>query len=91
MGAGLAKHVLPTVSQVEVVAHVDAAAQVLADAQKAVGFPDKKAFASLSQAFNTVEADAVLVTVPLAAHAAVALEALAAGKHVLSKSPLPQR
>ncbi len=86
-GRDWAKHVLPTVSQVEVVAHVDAAAQVLADAQKAVGFPDKKAFASLSQAFNTVEADAVLVTVPLAAHAAVALEALAAGKHVLVEKP----
>ena len=86
-GRDWAKHVLPKVPQVEVVAHVDAAAQVLADAQAAVGFPDGTAFASLSQALNVVEADAVLVTVPLAAHVAVAIEALEAGKHVLVEKP----
>ncbi len=86
-GQDWAKNVLPNVPEIEVVAHVDAAAETLAAARKAVGFPEKRGFASLDAALAATDADAVLVTVPLAAHVDVALAALAAGKHVLVEKP----
>jgi len=86
-GRDWAANVLPTVPEIEVVAHVDAAAETLKSARKAVGFPADLGFASLDAALSATDADAVLVTVPLAAHVAVALSALAAGKHVLVEKP----
>ncbi|MBA3415068.1 MAG: Gfo/Idh/MocA family oxidoreductase [Chloroflexia bacterium] len=86
-GRDWAKNVLPNVPEIEVVAHVDAAAETLETAREAVGFPAEIGFASLDAALAATEADAVLVTVPLAAHVAVALSALEAGKHVLVEKP----
>lgn len=45
-------------------------------------------FASLADALAATDADAVLVTTALPGHAAVAIEALKAGKHVLVEKPL---
>jgi predicted dehydrogenase len=50
--------------------------------------PPDRAFASLSDALRAVRADFVLDVTPPAAHEAVALEAFAAGLHVLGEKPL---
>lgn len=47
-----------------------------------------KCFGSLADALSAVDADVVLVTTALPGHVAVALEAIAAGKHVLIEKPL---
>jgi UDP-N-acetyl-2-amino-2-deoxyglucuronate dehydrogenase len=46
-----------------------------------------KAFTSLSDALQAVDVDAVSVCTPTGAHAPVAIEALAAGKHVIIEKP----
>src|SRR5262249_14687960 len=58
-----------------------------ARAQKKLEIPAERCFSSLGDALAAVECDAVLVTTVLAAHVPVALEALAAGKHVLLEKP----
>lgn len=81
------KNAIPRASEVERVALVDSHAATLAAAKKALDAPDSQFFPSLEAALAAVEADAVLVTVPLVAHVPVALAALAAGKHVLVEKP----
>jgi predicted dehydrogenase len=52
-----------------------------------LGLPRARLFGTLEQALERVAADAALVVVPAAAHAAVAREALEAGLHVLVEKP----
>src|SRR5262245_31709072 len=47
-----------------------------------------RAFASLAEALGAVDADAVSISAPPAAHAEQALLAIAAGKHVLCEKPM---
>src|SRR5687767_5542359 len=72
---------------VEPVAWVDADPASLAAAGKALTLPADRLFSSLTAALEAVEAEAVLVTTTIAGHVPVALEALAAGKHVLVEKP----
>ena len=81
------KNAIPRATEVERVALVDSHAATLAAATKALNVPANLFFPSLEAALAAVEADAVLVTVPLVAHVPVALAALAAGKHVLVEKP----
>jgi predicted dehydrogenase len=71
----------------ELVACVDLDPASLARAQEKLELPAARCFTSLTQALAAVECDAVLVTTFLPAHVPVALEALAAGKHVLLEKP----
>ena len=78
---------LPRVPQIERVAIVDSDPAILATAQETLGLPDELCFPSLDAALGAVKADAVLATVPLAAHVPVSLAALDAGLHVLVEKP----
>ena len=86
-GQDWAERVVPRVDGVVPVAWVDADPAALARAAATLGTPSGGVFPSLAAALAAVEAEAVLVTAPLAAHVPVALEALAAGKHVLVEKP----
>src|SRR5215207_2623981 len=71
----------------ELVACVDMDPASRARAQEKLEMPAERCFASLADALAAVECNAVLVTTFLPAHVLVALEALAAGKHVLLEKP----
>ncbi len=72
---------------VETVAWVEPWPDALATAQKDVGIPAAKCFATLAEAVAATDAEAVLVTTALPAHLPVVLEALSLGKHVLCEKP----
>jgi len=86
-GRDWALTVLPRVAEVEPVAHVDLSSEMLEKAQGMLKIPSEKCFPTLDAALQSVEADAVLITANLPAHAPVALASLAAGKHVLVEKP----
>src|SRR5690349_18465154 len=67
---------IPRVKEVQRVACVDADAPTLALAKEKLDLPDDVCFTSLDEALATVEADAVLVTVPIEGHAPVSVAAL---------------
>jgi predicted dehydrogenase len=81
------KNVLPKVDTIERVAAVDADATILKALQTEVGIAPELCFGSLKDALAKVEADAVLVTVPLRWHIPVAIEALELGLHALVEKP----
>lgn len=81
------KNAIPRVSGIERVACVDSDTTALALAQEQLDLPDALLFTSLDDALAQVDADAVLVTVPLEAHAPTSLAALDAGKHVICEKP----
>lgn len=81
------QNVLRHASDVEVVAWVDADAAALALARQTFALPAERCFSALGDALAAVPAEAVLVTAALPGHVPVALEALAAGKHVLVEKP----
>jgi predicted dehydrogenase len=81
------KNVLPDVKTIERVAAVDAEPAILQALQKEVGISPDVCFGSLADALKVVEADAVLVTVPLRWHIPVAIEALESGLHALVEKP----
>lgn len=86
-GLNWEQNVLPKVDSIERVAAVDADASILKELQNEVGIPAELCFSSLQDALAKVEADAVLVTVPLRWHIPVALEALRSGLHALVEKP----
>lgn len=70
-------------------AWVDSSAQALELLQEELGVDASRCFPSLQAALAaTPDAEAVLVTTALPGHAPVALEAIAAGKHVLVEKPM---
>jgi predicted dehydrogenase len=71
----------------ELIACVDLDEAARARAQKKLKLPRDRCFRSLAEALAAVDCDAVLVTALLPAHVPLALEALAAGKHVLLEKP----
>jgi predicted dehydrogenase len=75
---------------VEPVAWVEIDPAARARAIELVPLPPERVFASLKEAQAAVPADAALVTVQLAAHAAVVREALEAGLHVLVEKPFTE-
>ena len=86
-GQNWAENVLPQVGTVEPVAWVDADPGTLATARRALGLSSDRCFPALAAALEAVDSEAVLVTAPLVAHVPLAVEALAAGKHVLVEKP----
>jgi predicted dehydrogenase len=76
---------------VELTGIVDLDPGELARVGDLVGAPPERRFRSLGEAVARVEADAALVVVPPAAHAAVAREALEAGLHCLVEKPFTLR
>jgi predicted dehydrogenase len=86
-GQDWATNVLPNVTAIDVVAWVDGDPGALEAARRTFGVPANRCFADLAAALAAVEADAVLVTVPLRGHIPVTLAALEAGKHVLVEKP----
>ena len=74
--------------RVTVAAIVEAHPANLERAQKQFGFNDSNSFATLTQALESVQADAVLITSPPATHMPLAIEAMRAGKHVLTEKPM---
>lgn len=57
-------------------------------AQDLLGYTEAQCFTSLTDALATVQADAVLITAPAPTHMPLAIEAMRAGKHVLSEKPM---
>jgi predicted dehydrogenase len=78
---------IPKVKDIERVAIVEPFAPGLRSAQETLGLPDAMCFIDLDEALARVEADAVILTVPMEAHVPAALTALRAGKHVLVEKP----
>jgi predicted dehydrogenase len=78
---------LPPVREIERVAWVDSHEPTLEKARQRLELPEDRCFTTLRDAFERVEADAVLITAPMVAHVPLAIEALEAGKHVLVEKP----
>ncbi|MBA2278622.1 MAG: Gfo/Idh/MocA family oxidoreductase, partial [Chloroflexia bacterium] len=78
---------VPRVPEIQRVACIDSDPATLATARETLGLPDAICFSDMTTALESVEADAVLITVQLAGHVSVALAALEAGKHVLVEKP----
>ena len=89
-GLDWAREVLPGVEAVTIVARVDTDQERRARTAETLDEPASLYHPTLSAALAATEANAVLVTVPLAAHFAVVEEALAAGKHVLVEKPFTE-
>jgi predicted dehydrogenase len=80
---------LPTLAllkSAEVVAIADVDRKGLERAKEKFGI--EKSYDSHSQLLRETDADAVIICVPLPFHAEVALDAIAAGKHVLLEKPM---
>jgi predicted dehydrogenase len=75
---------------VEPVAWVDRDPTARAQASANLGLPQERVFGALEDALERVAADAALVVVPLAGHAAVTRQALDAGLHVLVEKPFTE-
>lgn len=87
-GGNWAATVIPAVPGVQVVGVVDPHDATLASVASGIGVPEERRFPSLGDALAAVEADAVVITSPVATHVPLALMALEAGKHVLVEKPL---
>lgn len=86
-GGNWARTVIPAVAEVELVAAVDPHEPTRAAVTEDVGFPASIGFASLTEALDAVDADAVVITSPAVTHVPLALEALDRGLHVLVEKP----
>jgi len=87
-GCDWATNVLPVVEGIDVVAAVDIDESKLIAAQEAgLIAPDMPTFTDLAEALRHVEADAVLITAAIVAHAELVMTALEAGCHVHVEKP----
>lgn len=73
---------------VELTGIVDTSPEALTRVRDELGLSTEACAPSLGAVLDRVEAEAVLVVTPPATHAAVAIEALAASRHVLIEKPL---
>jgi len=89
-GSDWARHIYPESPDVEVVGYVDQDPLALDRARVVLGVSAAKFFPLLSDAIAEVDAEAVVITLPLSLHALVAREALRAGKHVIVEKPFTQ-
>ena len=88
-GSDWERSALATIAdQVTVTAIVEAYAPNLEKARQQLGYREDQCFATLTEALAAVEADAVLLTSPPETHMSLAIEAMRAGKHVLSEKPM---
>ena len=78
---------IPRVKDVERVAIVEPFEAPLRAIQEKLKLPDSMCFLDLEVALASVEAEAVILTVPMEVHVPAALTALRAGKHVLVEKP----
>ena len=76
------------VSDLELVGCVDANPDALAEVQRVHGYPAERCFATVADAARDTGATGALVVVPPHLHLPVALDAYAAGLHVLVEKPL---
>jgi len=72
----------------EPAALVDISDAALDAAREASGLPKRACFKQLGPALEAVESDAVLIVTPPELHAPLTIQALQAGKHVLTEKPL---
>lgn len=87
-GQNWARDVVPFVAGVEAVAWVEPPAEARAAAAVKLGLPPERCFASLDEAARAVDAEAVLGTVAVIAHAPVIEAGLGLGLDVLIEKPL---
>lgn len=78
----------PVAADVEPVAIVEAVEPARESARKRLKLKANQAFRTLGEALANVDADAVLLTTPIDAHIPLAIEAMRAGKHVLTEKPM---
>ncbi len=86
-GQDWTRNIVRRSEDVELVACIDPNPSALQQAQSKIDVPVERCFPTVASAFDTVDADGVLITAALPAHVPVALEALVAGKHVLLEKP----
>jgi predicted dehydrogenase len=86
-GRSWAEYVVPKLESVKAVGWVDSDPNSLEIAQKNLKLAKKSCFASLKNALEVLEIDAVLITASAVVHAPIAIEALKAGLHVLVEKP----
>ncbi len=86
-GRSWAESVVPKLKPLKAVAWVDANPDALEAARKDLKLSKKSCFASLQDALEVTEVDAVLITASAVVHAPIAIEALKAGLHVLVEKP----
>jgi predicted dehydrogenase len=91
MGAFWCRHFLPQFvasGQVEVVAAVDIAPEMLIHAREGLGLPEDRLYTDAAAAFAHHPADFCTIVVPPAAHEAIVDLALAHGMDILSEKPI---
>lgn len=89
-GRSWAVQMVPQVADVELVARVDMDADARRRAESDETLAPAPVFADLETAIAEVAADAVLVVVPMAAHAEATRQALELGKHVICEKPFTE-
>ena len=79
-GQDWAKNAIPKVEEIEVVAWVDASAETLKMAQKALDLDGERCFLTIDEMLRSVDVDGVLITAALPGHVPVAQTALIAAE-----------
>ncbi|MER9658038.1 Gfo/Idh/MocA family oxidoreductase [Mesorhizobium sp. M0152] len=86
-GVDWAEAVIPRVPEVEAVGWVEHNPKLLERVRSRLGARPDQCFSTLEAALSHIDADAILITANLAAHASLIALALEAGKHVLVEKP----
>ncbi|HSS61523.1 MAG TPA: Gfo/Idh/MocA family oxidoreductase [Candidatus Limnocylindrales bacterium] len=86
-GRNWARHVLPNIPEVDLVAYVDKDPYALDALREEAQVPTDRCFESLKEAIAATQPEAVLNTTALPAHVPLTMAALDAGLHVLVEKP----
>jgi predicted dehydrogenase len=89
-GSDWARHIYPESPDIETMAYVDQDPAAQERFRGIVPDPTPRFFARLKDALTAVDAEAVVITLPLPLHAPLTEEALRAGKHVIVEKPFAQ-